>query len=190
MAIHATSWRGEEVPARQLLERYRLTIEPAPPGPAWRVSDLREVNGRASLHVECAGASLPVAIEWSTVAGLVIPGVRTGEAGEVDLTVDANSYYQPAYEAGPHRVKPAGPAERVTGWGLALNLPDAPPPDLDNRYQTLAITWAWGNPDLPIQVVDTPAALPYVQIVRAVRESIAEMDRALSKLRGAVGVEA
>lgn len=189
MAIHAVNWRGEEVPARQLIERYRLTIEPAPPGPAWRVSNLREVHGRASLRVECSGGQLPAGIEWSTVAGLVIPGVRTNETGGVDLTVDANSYYQPAHEAGPHRVKPAGPAERVTGWGLALNLPDGPPPELDNRYQTLAIAWAWGNPDLPVDE-PVPATLQYSQILRAVRESIAEMERSLAKLRGAVGAEA
>ena len=141
--IAARTWRGEPTTAEALLRRYNLRIEPAPDSAAWRIASIEETHGRAELRVICRGATLPVTIDWRTSAGLSIP-VHTDAAGAVNLTVNADSYYVPERGPGPHRVQPAGAADAIVGWGLALGLPDAPPAEIDNRYLTVIVTWEYG----------------------------------------------
>ncbi len=140
--IEARDWRGQVVAADWLLARYRLSIKPGA-GP-WRVAGLREVHGRPLLRTEFAipaGQDVPFGAIWRSVGGLEIRSDLKGQACE--LPVDGGSYYVPANGPGPWTLVPVGGGEQVQGLGLALGLPDGPPEEQDNRYQTVLVTWRY-----------------------------------------------
>ncbi|GIW09054.1 MAG: hypothetical protein KatS3mg061_0111 [Dehalococcoidia bacterium] len=143
MTIAAWNWRGEAVPAEQLLARYSLRIEPGN-GP-WRVVALRERHGRPLLQARFVGEG--GGVRWRSVGGLTVESVS--RAGAAELPVNNDSAYDPRRSEGPWRAEPLGGGEVVCGLGIAVGLPDGPPPEQDNRYQTVEVTWERALPAPP-----------------------------------------
>ncbi|GIW05577.1 MAG: hypothetical protein KatS3mg060_0382 [Dehalococcoidia bacterium] len=144
--IEGWNWRGERIPVERVLKRYQLRIEDRP-GP-WRVASLREMHGRPLLRARFVGGA-GRGVVWRSVGGLTIESPLEGERAE--LPVNGGSSYDPARGPGPWSVEPLDGGQAVHGLGLALGLPDGPPEEADNRYQTVEVTWRHAaEPDVPV----------------------------------------
>lgn len=171
--MKAIDWRGNAVDPAKLLARYRMRIDPAPTH-GWHVVELRETSGRPELRNIVLSTTEPVLFDWLNVGAIGLKSemkrdMATGiEENTLNLTASVSSYYRPTLgQDGPNSVKVQGASDVVHGWGMALDLPDQPPKDDDNRYQTLIVVWQYGTSATPTPEPPVTPPAPGVGINRA-----------------------
>lgn len=190
--MKAFDWRWREVNPTTLLARYRMTIT-AGPSHGWRVVELRETHGRPHLRNLVRGTNDPIAFRWRTnesdfgvfASKMEWDDVSQTHQNTLNLIVNNQSYYWPGNgQSGPHIVRVAAePSDEVRGWGLAQDLPDQPPMEADNRYQTLIVVWAKGSdtPPDPVPPPPTPG-IPTALIRADLEQARAAIVQALGRL--------
>lgn len=187
MAVKAFNWRGEQVDAAALMDRYAVKISPAGAGPAMRVVALVERYGRALLEVNVPAGNL---------VRMVIPGedkAHPTEGGRFTIPMNTGDHTYYPLSADPGRAKrgPFGfsvagqPSDYIDGLGIAFGAYDddpsqLPPASHGNAYGHLEPTFAWdtgtSTPTEPTQPVPSSGIVLTADEAFSLRASLNNID--------------